>query len=82
MSPNLLLLDEPTSNLDPATRDELIRYLASLDATRIISTHDLAAAAALCNRCALLSGGRLIVVDSTTKVFADVSLLRLHRLSP
>jgi cobalt/nickel transport system ATP-binding protein len=82
MSPDLLLLDEPTSNLDPATRYELIRYLASLSATRIISTHDLDAAAALCHRCALLSGGRLIAADATEKILADASLLRAHRLLP
>ncbi len=82
MSPSLLLLDEPTSNLDPATRHELIRYLAALTATRIVSTHDLDAAAALCNRCVLLSDGYLIAVDSAEKILTDVSLLRAHRLSP
>ncbi len=82
MQPDILLLDEPTSNLDPATRQEIIAYLKSLSATRILATHDLDLAAKLCDRCALLSAGKLIALASSTEILNDSDLLKAHRLMP
>ena len=81
MQPQILLLDEPTSNLDPATRRELIDYLKSLNLTRIIATHDLDLAAAVSDRCAVLSAGSLIAVGRTKEVLADTQMLKNHRLA-
>jgi len=81
MQPRILLLDEPTSNLDPATRRELMDYLKSLNLTRIIATHDLDLAVAVSDRCAVLSAGSLIAVGPTKEVLADTQMLKNHRLA-
>jgi cobalt/nickel transport system ATP-binding protein len=80
MEPEILLLDEPTSNLDPATRGELIRYLRTLPATKIVSTHDLDLAAALCSRCAVISGGKLVAEGRSEEILKDEGLLKENRL--
>jgi len=80
MEPEILLLDEPTSNLDPATRRELIEYLKSLSISLVVSTHDLDLAGSLCSRSALLSSGRLIAVAKTDEILSNGELLRHHRL--
>lgn len=62
-APPLLLLDEPTSNLDPEGRRDLWRRAAAwrdAGSTLLIATHDLAEVAAHCDRALLLHGGRLI----------------------
>jgi cobalt/nickel transport system ATP-binding protein len=81
MRPQILLLDEPTSNLDPATRREFIQYLESLDITRVIATHDLDLAAALSDRCAVLAAGRVAAVGPTKEVLSNAQLLRNNRLA-
>jgi cobalt/nickel transport system ATP-binding protein len=80
LEPEILLLDEPTSNLDPATRGELIHYLRTLPATKIVATHDLDLAAALCSRCAVISGGKVAAVGRTEEILLDETLLRDNRL--
>ncbi|MBU1881098.1 AAA family ATPase, partial [bacterium] len=81
MNPSILLLDEPTANLDPATRRELAEYLAGLDATLLIATHDLEFVKALCPRVILLSKGRLITEVDTSCLLQNTALLRNHRLA-
>lgn len=66
MKPEILVLDEPSSNLDPASRRELATILNSLDVTILMVTHDLPYALELCERSVVLSGG-LIVEDSATR---------------
>ena len=58
MHPSLLVLDEPSANLDPRTRRELIETLDAVERTMLVVTHDLPLAARLCERAVLLSGGR------------------------
>ena len=57
MQPRLLVLDEPSANLDPRARRELLDVLAALDRTLLVVTHDLPFAAELCERAVILSGG-------------------------
>jgi cobalt/nickel transport system ATP-binding protein len=72
MKPEILILDEPSSNLDPASRREL--------AAIVMVTHDLPYAFELCERSVILSGG-IIVADNDTKVILkDQALLKSHRL--
>ena len=59
MRPSLLVLDEPSANLDPRTRRELLELLERVDRTMLVVTHDLPLAATLCERAVILSGGRI-----------------------
>lgn len=58
--PPLLLLDEPSSGLDPVGRQSLIRTLGSLPSTMLIASHDLDFAGRLCTRYLMLEGGELV----------------------
>lgn len=59
-APPLLLLDEPSSGLDPLGRRNLAALLARLDAAVVVATHDLPFAERLCSRFVMLEGGRIV----------------------
>jgi cobalt/nickel transport system ATP-binding protein len=80
MDPGVVVLDEPSANLDPRTRRELIELLERLDRTLLIVTHDLPLAARLCSRTVLLSGGRIVADRPTEDLLADEQLLAAHDL--
>jgi cobalt/nickel transport system ATP-binding protein len=80
MKPEILVLDEPSSNLDPASRRELADILRSLGITVLMVTHDLPYALELCSRCLVLSGGRIVADGAVREVLADDTLLAAHRL--
>ena len=67
-SPVLLLLDEPTTGLDPRSKLDVQQFVHELcnehDATILLCTHDMAEAEALCGRVAILDKGRLIALDT------------------
>jgi cobalt transport protein ATP-binding subunit len=80
MDPALLVLDEPSSNLDPASRREVAEVLLGLQRTTIMVTHDLSYALQLCPRSVILSGGRIVADGATGDLLADADLLGRHRL--
>ena len=80
MEPEILVLDEPSSNLDPASRRELAEILTSLDITMLMVTHDLPYALQLCPRSVILDGGVIAVDGSTRELMSDPALMSAHRL--
>lgn len=80
MDPGVLVLDEPSANLDPAARAELARIIAQLPQAVVMVTHDLPYAAQLCSRTVLLDTGRVIADRPTAELLGDPDLLRAHRL--
>jgi len=80
MGPEILVLDEPSSNLDPASRRELADVLRSLDVTVLMVTHDLPYALELCPRSLVLSGGVIAHDAPTHELLTDETLLAQYRL--
>jgi cobalt/nickel transport system ATP-binding protein len=80
MEPEILVLDEPSSNLDPASRRELADILRSLDVTVLMVTHDLPYALELCPRSVVLSEGVVVADRATFDVLTDDELMAAHRL--
>ena len=80
MQPEILVLDEPSSNLDPASRRELADILRSLDITMIMVTHDLPYALELCERSLILAGGIIVADESTRNILSNEELLKANRL--
>ena len=80
MEPEILVLDEPSSNLDPASRRELAEILTRLDVTVLMVTHDLPYAFELCPRSVVLSDGVVVADGATYDVLTDDALMHAHRL--
>jgi cobalt transport protein ATP-binding subunit len=78
--PDLLVLDEPSSNLDPLSRRELAEVLLRLGATMLIVTHDLPYALQLCPRAVILDSGVVVADGPTRELLADTERLARHRL--
>ncbi len=80
MSPELLVLDEPSAGLDPRGRRELINLLRSLDQTLLVSTHDMRLVAEIFPRTVILDEGRIVADGPTPDLLADAALLEAHGL--
>lgn len=80
MKPEILVLDEPSSNLDPASRRELAEILKSLEITLLMVTHDLPYALELCPRSLILSGGKIVEDRNTRELLKDAQTLEQYRL--
>jgi cobalt/nickel transport system ATP-binding protein len=80
MNPEILVLDEPSSNLDPAGRRELAEVLQALPVTLLMVTHDLPYALQLCPRSVVLDGGVIVADGRTRDLLGDPQLLAAHRL--
>lgn len=82
LNPQLLVLDEPTSNLDPRSKWSLIELLRQLPMTKVIAAHDLELVRALCQRTIILDEARIVAESTTTNILNDIPLLRTHGLAP
>ncbi len=78
--PDLLVLDEPSSNLDPAGRRELAEVLAGLDTTILLVTHDLPYALQVCDRSVVMNRGRIVADGPTRQLLGDEATMRANRL--
>ena len=80
--PILLLLDEPTTGLDPRSKREVQAFLEELqdihDATILLTTHDMQEADALCDRIAILDDGQIVALDTPTGLKALVPRTNGH----
>lgn len=75
MSPEILILDEPSAGLDPRSRRTLIGLLGSLDHTRIIASHDLDLILDVCGRVILMHHGRIAADGPTADLLRQPALL-------
>ncbi len=80
MEPDVLLMDEPSSALDPYNRRMVIRVICSLTKTKVITSHDLDMIQDTCSRVILLSAGKVVADGPTDAVLSDKSLLEAHRM--
>lgn len=80
MQPQILALDEPTAQLDPRARRQLIGLLKHLPLTQIIATHDLDLALELCDRTVVLSQGQIVFDGATAIVLNHQEFLEQHAL--
>jgi len=78
--PSVLVLDEPTSDLDPRGRREFKAMLRTLPTTKLIATHDLELAVELCARAIILDQGQIIADGRTVQLLADEKLMLAHGL--
>ena len=86
MKPPLLLLDEPSANLDPASTCQLIHHLSHLNKhhcyTFVIVTHDMNLAARIAQRIIILDNGKIVADGTARKILTDEKLLKKSRLEP
>jgi cobalt/nickel transport system ATP-binding protein len=78
--PSVLVLDEPSANLDPRGRRRFIQLLKGLTATSLIATHDLELVLELCGRTIVLDAGRIVADGPTRDVLSNAELLEQHGL--
>jgi len=81
MSPEIMVLDEPTANLDPRSKGSLISLLRQLPMTLIVASHDLELVRAVCRRVVILDEGKIVADGSAESLLSDVALLKAHGLT-
>jgi len=80
MDPEILVLDEPVSNLDPRGRRTFTELIDSLNVTKLIITHDLEMARSTCNRLVVMDGGTVVADGLPSSILGDLELLERHGL--
>ena len=75
MSPDILVMDEPTAGLDPRARRQVIELLKSFKHSKIIATHDLDMVLDVCERTIIINEGRVEADGPTAEIFQDEKLL-------
>ncbi|MDA8896726.1 energy-coupling factor ABC transporter ATP-binding protein [Acidimicrobiia bacterium] len=78
--PQLLVLDEPSSNLDPSSRRELIDILLSLDISIVLVTHDLPMALEICPRSIVVNNGKITEDGKTKELLTNNKIMKENRL--
>lgn len=75
MSPDILILDEPTSSLDPKSRRRVMNILNGFEHTKIITSHDLDMVLELCKRTIIIKEGRIISDGPTKDILTNRKLM-------
>ena len=78
--PSVLVLDEPTANLDPRGRRRFIHLIGALPSTKLIATHDLEMVLEICPRTILLDRGRVVADGPSRDILGDAELMEGHGL--
>lgn len=78
--PSILVLDEPTSNLDPRARRQLLQILREFSGTLVVATHDLDFVIELCSRVLVLEGGKVQADGRTERILSDPLIMDRHGL--
>lgn len=82
MQPSVLVMDEPTSMLDPRARRQTVELIRRFSHTTLIATHDMELAAELCGRILVMKEGEIVADDTPEAVFGDRPLLEACGLEP
>ncbi len=80
MDPDILAMDEPSSNLDPKSRRYLIGLLKNFKHTKIIASHDLDLILEVCERCIVIKDGVVAADGKTDVILRDRELLESNNL--
>lgn len=80
MGPSILVMDEPSSSLDPSARRALIAQLRGFEHTKIVASHDLDLVLDVCRRTIVLARGRIVADGPTSEILSDDALLAGARL--
>jgi cobalt/nickel transport system ATP-binding protein len=80
MNPDILVMDEPASNLDPKSRRQLIKLLKNFKHTKIIASHDLDLVLDLCERCIVIKDGKVVADGPSEEVLLNEQLLEENNL--
>ncbi len=78
--PSVLVLDEPSANLDPRSRRRFIGLIRGLECTKLIATHDLELVLELCSRTVLIDAGRVVADGPSREILGDSELMDAHGL--
>jgi cobalt/nickel transport system ATP-binding protein len=81
MSPDILVMDEPTANLDPLARRNLISLLQGFHHTKIIATNDLDMAMEICQRTIVIHDGKVLADGASAEIFQNEPLLEKANLT-
>lgn len=80
MNPEIIVMDEPSSNLDPKHRRDIINLLKNFKLTKIIATHDLSLVSEVCSKVVLIDKGKITAAGSASEILKDKTLLEAHNL--
>ena len=80
MEPEVILMDEPSSALDPCNRRLVINTIRALPQTKLITSHDLDMILDTCRRVILLDRGRIVADGPADEILRDKELLEAHRM--
>jgi len=80
MEPDILVMDEPASNLDPKSRRSLITILRTFAHTKIIASHDLDLILDVCKRCIVIRDGKVVADGTSEDILSNKTLLEENNL--